>query len=364
MKHKSYLVLAASLALLAFAFMLGGLAYAQTGGEPPGEPDRLDSSTAQPTESVIDPGTPGDEAIQDSDSDQPGGPAVDSGLPDANVPAETREEDPQPLYPGAVATVIDDIVQVQGRLTAPNGFPLNGNYSVTVAIYDTPTSGTPRCIDTDSALVTNGLFTMNMDFCTAAVFNGDQLYMGIKVGSDPEMTPRQPIYSVPYAWSLRPGAIVKGADSYVYVPGNALIKNLNTDTTRWDIQANGAARIWRGSTAGTKVIYLPVSLPGVLYGQNVTVERVTVYYRSQNGANSYIDETDLYAATDADSWVQLVTDTNNHTSNVAASYTLQVTQNNVLSNTQGILGLFMYLHFANDTDYLQIGGVRLQLSHQ
>jgi hypothetical protein len=178
------------------------------------------------------------------------------------------------------------------------------------------------------------------------------------------MTPRQAIYAVPYAWALRPGAIVKGADSYIFVPGNALIKNLNTDTTRWDIQANGAVRIWRGATAGTKVIYIPVTLPGVLYGQNVTVKELRVYYRSQNGTNSYITETDLYAQTDADSWVRMRTDTTNHTSNTATSYTLAITQTNVLSNTQGIMGLFMYVSFANDTDYLQIGGVRLRLGHQ
>ena len=113
-----------------------------------------------------------------------------------------------------------------------------------------------------------------------------------------------------------------------------------------------------------KVIYLPVTIPAVLYGQNVTVEEMRVYYRSQNGTNSYIDETDLYAQTDADSWIQMRTDTNNHTSNTAASYTLAITQNNVLSTTQGAIGLFMYLNFANDTDYIQIGGVRLRLSHQ
>lgn len=312
----------------------------------------------------MNPGAPGDEAVPDSDSGPPDVPSADSNPPDGEVTLEVQEEDPQPLSPGAVAALVDDVVQVQGRLTAPNGFPLNGNQTMTVSIYDVSVGGTARCADSDTVNVSDGLFTMAMDFCTPSVFNGDQLWMGIKVGTDPEMTPRQAIYSVPYAWALRPGAIVKGADSYVFVPGNALIKNLSTDTTRWDIQANGAARIWRGSTAGTKVIYLPITLPGVLYGQNVTIKEMRVYYRSQNGANSYIDETDLYAQTDADSWIQLRTDANNHTSNVAASYTLAITQNNVLSNTQGILGLFLYIHFTNDTDYLQIGGVRLRLGHQ
>jgi hypothetical protein len=275
-----------------------------------------------------------------------------------------NDDDGEVLLPNAVAAVVDDVVQVQGRLTDASGNPLNANVSLVASIYDVSVGGTARCSDTDTVSVANGLFTMAMDFCTASVFNGDQLWLGIKAGTDPEMTPRQAIYAVPYAWALRPGAIVKGADSYVFIPGNALIKNLNTDTTRWDIQANGAARIWRGAAAGTKVIYLPVTVPAVLYGQNVTVEEMRIYYRSQNGTNSYIDETDLYAQTDADSWIQMRTDTNNHASNTAASYTLAITQNNVLSPTQGAMGLFMYLSFANDTDYIQIGGARLRLSHQ
>jgi hypothetical protein len=272
-------------------------------------------------------------------------------------------DDPE-LAPGVVAAVVNDVIQVQGRLTDASGNPINGNVTLTASIYDVSAGGIARCTDSDPVSVSNGLFTMAMDFCSASDFNGDALWLGIAVGGDPEMTPRQEIFAVPYAWGLRPGAIVKGADSYVFVPGNALIRNLNTDTTRWDIQANGAARIWRGATAGTKVIYLPVTIPAVLYGQNVTIEEMRVYYRSQNGTNNYITETDLYAQTDADSWVQMRTDTNNHTSNTATSYTLVVTQNNVISSTQGAMGLFMYLSFANDTEYIQIGGVRLRLGHQ
>jgi hypothetical protein len=276
----------------------------------------------------------------------------------------TDEDDNQAASVDAVAAIVNDVVQVQGRLTDANGAPINGPVSVTASIYDVGAGGTTRCTDTDPVIVTNGLFTMAMDFCTATDFNGDALWLGIQVGSDPEMTPRQEIFSVTYAWGLRPGAIVKGADSYVFVPGNALVKNLNTDTTRWDIQANGAARIWRGANAGTKVIYLPVTLPAVLYGQNVTIKQLTVYYRCQNGASNYITETDFYAQGDADSWLEMVTDTNNRTSNTATSYTLTIDQNNVMSPDQGNMGLFFYLSFANDTEYIQIGGVRLLLGHQ
>jgi len=49
-----------------------------------------------------------------------------------------------------------------------------------------------------------------MNFCSASDIDGKQLYLGIQVGSDPEMTDRQAIYPVPYAFSLRPGAQISG----------------------------------------------------------------------------------------------------------------------------------------------------------
>jgi hypothetical protein len=71
--------------------------------------------------------------------------------------------------------------------------------------------GAARCSDPDTVTVTNGLFNMNVDGCTDSDINGDQLYLGITVGSDSEMTPRQAIYAVPYARSLRPGADIVGS---------------------------------------------------------------------------------------------------------------------------------------------------------
>jgi hypothetical protein len=146
--------------------------------------------------------------------------------------------------------IVDDIVQVQGRLTDADGAPIDGNRTIVASLYDVATAGVARCFDSDTVAVNNGLFVMNMDSCTASDINGDRLYLGIKVGADNEMTPRQQIFATPYAWALRPGSIIKGADSYVFVPGSSLIKNLSADSTRWDIRANGAARVFRGATAG------------------------------------------------------------------------------------------------------------------
>ncbi len=329
--------------------------------------------------------------------------------------------------------LLDDAIPIQGRLTDSHGNPLNGTYSIKFSLYKTSTGGTAVCSDTDSVHVSNGLFTAGIDFCTASDISGDQLYLGIKVGSDPEMTPRKAIYAVPYAHSLRPGAKIeynsngsvlnvfnqgngrginaysKGHDavyghsssgshagvsgentgggigvygasnsgpalslggtgivkssarSYIWISGNAFAKNRSSDSTRWDMQPNGSAKIWRGSASGSKFIYIPITLPSVLYGQPVKVKYVTIYYKCQDGSKGYITSTFLYKQTDADSQAPLVASGTDHTSNTASHYTLNVDQS--LSSTQGILGLYLDLSFSDDSHYVQIGGVRVTLEH-
>jgi hypothetical protein len=337
MKTFRQLALPTLVALLTLALIIAGMARAQTG-------------------------TPGDEKAESANNSPTGETLDESSPPAANDPTGVLEDDPQPLTPGAV-TIVNDVVQVQGRLTTPAGAPITGSRTLTVAIYDTSSGGVARCGDVDTVPVVDGLFTMSMDSCTADDFNGDVLWMGIKVDPDAEMTPRQEIFAVPYAWALRPGAIVKGADSYVFVPGSSLVKNLSSDTTRWDIQSNSAARIWRGATAGTKIVYFPITLPAVLYGQNVTLEQLTVYYKCNNATNGYIDRTVLNVQTDADSWVNVIDDGTHRISTTPASYTFTLSSNNVISNTQGTLSMFLTLSFANDTDFVDVSSIRLRLGH-
>ena len=216
----------------------------------------------------------------------------------------------------------------------------------------------------DTVSVVDGLFTLEMDFCTASDFDGEGLWLGIRVGADAEMTPRQPIYAVPLAWGLRPGAIVPGADSYVFIPGSALIKNQSSDTTTWDILSNGAARIRRGAATSEKTIYVPITLPSVLYGQNVTIEHVQLYYRVSNGTNAYITRSVMNVQTSAEDFANVFDDGTNLTSTAAAIYAFSGLTNNVISDTQGSVVMFIQMSFANDIDYVDLGGVRIRLGHQ
>lgn len=134
---------------------------------------------------------------------------------------------------GAAAGV-GNRLPVQGRLTDASGNPLNGTYSIRFSLYEAAAGGTALCSDTNSVSVENGLFNSEIwGTCGPDDVNGRPLYLGIKVQTDPEMTPRQAIYPVPYAMSLRPGAIISDTTS------NALVHIENWDTSGRALRAYG-----------------------------------------------------------------------------------------------------------------------------
>ncbi len=112
-------------------------------------------------------------------------------------------------------TAVGSYIPVQGRLTNQLGAPLNGSYSITFSLYKPASGGTALCTDTNTVTVNNGLFYSYMGGCDSDDIKGQPLYLGIKVGTDAEMTPRQAIFPVPYAWSLRPGALISDASNVI-----------------------------------------------------------------------------------------------------------------------------------------------------
>lgn len=130
---------------------------------------------------------------------------------------QAQEENPPPeetFGEGDISIQADvqGYIPVQGRITDAGGNPIDGTHQISVRIYEVPTGGSPRCSTTASLNLTHGLFTLNV-LCPSSVFIGTELYAGVSVDSDPEMTPRLTIYPVPYAMSLKPGAIITNATS-------------------------------------------------------------------------------------------------------------------------------------------------------
>ncbi len=80
----------------------------------------------------------------------------------------------------------------QGRLQNASGQPVaNGTYSVVFSIYNVSSGGSALWTETQNVSVESGGFSAYLGSVTPLTlpFNEDY-YLGIKVGSDPEMTPR------------------------------------------------------------------------------------------------------------------------------------------------------------------------------
>ena len=108
------------------------------------------------------------------------------------------------------ASAVTTSINYQGWLVDSADEPLNDTYNMTFSLYEVASGGTALDRDTHSVAIENGLFNTEIDF-DQGYFDGRALWLGITVGTDPEMTPRQELRPVPYALSLRPGAVINGS---------------------------------------------------------------------------------------------------------------------------------------------------------
>lgn len=120
----------------------------------------------------------------------------------------------------------------QGVLTDNAGDPLTGSQSITIGLYTVSSGGTPFWQDTFTVNLANGRLSVvlgsDANPLAAAQFSG-QTYVGVRIGSDPEMTPRQKMTSVAYALNGIPrGGIIMWSGSTANIPaGWALCDGTN-----------------------------------------------------------------------------------------------------------------------------------------
>ena len=150
---------------------------------------------------------------------------VSVGWAQAQGPATSEQTQPQ--SGNSISAILVDAIPIQGRLADASGVPLTGDHSVTFSIYNDPAAGNLLCSTTyDPLPINNGLFNATVTGCTDGEISGTQLYLAVQVDADDEMAPRQPIYAVPYARSLRPGADIRGE-----VGGLSVLALYNTSTS-------------------------------------------------------------------------------------------------------------------------------------
>ncbi len=375
-------------------------------------------------------------------------------------------------------------IHVQGRLYFHGNPVADGPHdNVRFRLYTTadPAVTTPVWEATQTVTTTNGgLFSTYLDV-NQATFNGQALWLGIKVALDSEMTPRRPILPVPYALGLAPGAIISAtsdaapilrtinsgtypalsgyssggtgiygrtdvqdptkaaiygyasehaagvygesvlgdgvhgktngnqagvygdggqtgegvhgesyygvgvygrsstnaalyadgpiqssARSYIWISGNDLVMGEYTIGTDVPTLApeNGAAKV---STLGYNIVvstYLPIHVPGVLYGQDVKLKSVRVFYQWNTGGDNVINRTQLTRLSGAGVWESLVNDVTTHGGTTSTYYDLVIPAGSQsLSSASGPLGLLIRIRFATGPSAVWIHGVRLELEH-
>jgi hypothetical protein len=102
----------------------------------------------------------------------------------------------------SAAGAVPNLLTQQGRLFDKSGQPVTGATNFILTLYDAATGGTSLWTETQTITLDSGYFSIRLGEIQAlppGLFDGAAKYLGVRVGTDPEMTPRQPLVSVPYA---------------------------------------------------------------------------------------------------------------------------------------------------------------------
>jgi hypothetical protein len=126
-------------------------------------------------------------------------------------------------------------INYQGYLTDAAGVAVNEAVQMVFSIYNVASGGSPLWTETQNITVTQGIYNVELGDATPINLLFDiSYYLGIKVGTDPEMKPRIPLSSVGYAFraqtveNVSDGAVTKAKLSAAGGTGG---QGLGTDGT-------------------------------------------------------------------------------------------------------------------------------------
>jgi hypothetical protein len=156
------------------------------------------------------------------------------------------------LLPLSSTAAIPQTITYQGYLTNPQGTAIDDTITIHFFLYSTSSGGTPLWTETHTITVTDGVFSTNLGTTTPITLPFDtQYYLEITVGSDSEMTPRQPLTSVAYAFRAQEADSVKDdAVTTTVIANNAVTtEKIATDAITGDKIAN----IANGAVGSTQI---------------------------------------------------------------------------------------------------------------
>jgi hypothetical protein len=139
---------------------------------------------------------------------------------------------------GLARADIPKTISYQGYLTTDTGTPVSGDKSMVFSLYTTASGGSSVWTENQSPVtVTNGVYQVILGSEQLLNLSFDvPYYLGVAVDRDPEMLPRQPLTSVPYALKapLPPSSEVSSAVTAFSVTNNGTgkageFRRTNTD---------------------------------------------------------------------------------------------------------------------------------------
>jgi hypothetical protein len=196
-------------------------------------------------------------------------------------------------------------INYQGRLADGSGTPIdntNPGLGMTFALYDVQSGGSPLWSETHANVpVAEGLFSVRLGSINALStghLSGDR-WLGLQVGTDPEMSPREKLAAVPYA--MMAGTVSDGAIGTDQIADGAVTSSkLDTHLCCGHTNTDGSG--WVSYQGPEKAIYIDVDtsacgFPTVpmyltsLAGNNRHWEAIgptSIYFPSTDGFRIYI----------------------------------------------------------------------------
>ncbi len=189
------------------------------------------------------------------------------------------------MKPQTAHAGINHQINFQGKLTNPDGTNVaNSTYSVRFRFYNDATADAANacsansCLweETQSVSTTDGIFNVSLGSSTSLPgsvdFNTASLFLGVKVGSDTEMTPRIQLTAAPYAFNSESlGGLGKSA----FVQ---LAQGVQTDSS-----ANDSIAIDKTNASGNLLLLKKSGAPVVTIGN----AGATLFQNATDSANAF-----------------------------------------------------------------------------
>jgi hypothetical protein len=167
------------------------------------------------------------------------------------------------------------------------------------------------------------------------------------------------------------GSVRVRSESSLWISGNGVRPYRQSDSTVIDMNTTGGASITRGAMAGNKNVMLPITITGPLFGQNVRVTGLDVYWAGETefeAISAVLLRRQTGVSITSEYYASLLHDAVDHTCQSSINPTgcklhYDLTTNNVLTADSGVLYLTLELAFSGASTQIDIGGVKLTLRH-